>query len=73
MWEAQEKGSHRLEGDSIRSKAISLTIYLLKKKKKKSYKSSTDHIQSKTTVHCNSTMTSKNVTDVNEMMMQAKQ
>ena len=35
MWETQEKGSHRLEGDSIRSKAILLTIYLLKKKKRK--------------------------------------
>ncbi len=68
MWETQEKGSHRLEGDSIRSKAILLTIYLLKKKKK-SYKLSINCIQSKTIIYCNDATVSKNTTDTDKIMM----
>jgi len=51
----------------IRSKAILLIIYILKKKK--SYELSINCIQSKTTVHCNDVMMSKNITDTDEMMM----
>ena len=65
-----KKDFYKLEDDSIRSKAISLIIYLLKKKK--SYELSTDCIQSKITVHCNNTTMSENTTDVNRAVMQVK-